>query len=108
MRHNIQASLGYRLASRAHLLYARVEGVIDGEAEAAVVRTTGEVAASRALLSRVQVVVSIGDSFDNGRIGASLDAGPVASTLTCMRAMDRVDALNLALPVVARPVAKLP
>jgi hypothetical protein len=93
----LQTSLDRRLASRAHLLYARLDGTIEGNAVAAVVRTTGEVVAGKELLSRAQIVVSMGDTFDGGRILASLDEGPVTSALTFMRAMDRVDGLELAL-----------
>jgi len=92
-----QGSLSSRMASRRHLHYARLEGAVDGERVRAVVRKDGTLDASRRLLGRAALVVALGDSFEGGRVRASLTGSSLASTLTLIRACDWVFLLELPL-----------
>lgn len=96
-----------RLATRrrrapARDLFARVEGVVDGAPVSAVVGSDGSVAGDRALLQRAHLVVAVGDTFDEGRLGAAMGGEALATTLTLTRACDRVLQVDMAIPA---PVA---
>jgi hypothetical protein len=87
-----------RLASRAHLLYARLHGVVDNSDVCAVVRTDGSIAADEALIQRAHLVVALGETFADGLMAASLSRGPLNAALTLTRACDRVTSLEMAMP----------
>jgi hypothetical protein len=86
-----------RFHSRAHLLYVRLEGEVNGQAVTAVVRTDCSIAADRVLLKQAQLVAALKDSFDDGRIVASLSDGPLSAALTLTRACDRVTTMEMPL-----------
>ncbi len=86
-----------RLLSREHLRYARIEGELDGQGVTAVVRTDGSTAIESRLWARADLLVRLGENFDDGRLAASLSSSPLASTLTLMRACDRISALEIAM-----------
>lgn len=83
-------------ASRPHRRYAHVVVVVDGHMAEAVVRTDGTVLADRVLLERARCVVAMGDTFDDGRIPATMGADPLSSTLTLLRASDQVLRFDMA------------
>jgi hypothetical protein len=85
------------LASRAHLLYLRLDGQVDGSPVSAIVRTDSSIVADTALLQRAQLVMALGETFDDGRVAASLSAGPLPAALTLLRACDRVNVLEMAI-----------
>lgn len=88
-----------RMASRPRSWFARVEGAVDGHLVTAVVRRDGTLSCDRLLLHRAQLVVALGDAFDEGRLEARLQGGdPLAVTLTLMRACDSVSAVQMVLP----------
>ena len=84
-----------RFGSRAHLRYVVVLGEIEGKQVSAIVRARGQVTADAALLKRARLVVSIGETFDRGRLPASLDGDRLAAALTFVRACDRVLAVEI-------------
>lgn len=89
------ASQGARLASRRHLVYARIDGKLDGRTVTAVVRRDGTMTVEPVLRSRADLLVGLGESFDNGRLPANLSGGPLAASLTLMRACDIISGLEL-------------
>lgn len=91
-------SLARRLESRAHRRFASILGTIEGGSVRAVVLDDGEVVADGALLHRAGLVVEMGDTFADGTIASRLSADRVASTLTLMRACDRVVSFEVKLP----------
>jgi hypothetical protein len=90
-----RAALALRLASRSHLIYGRVEGTVDGQPVIGVIRSDARVSGHRRLLKRAELVVAIGETFDDGRLVASLDQDPLTSTLTLARACDWVSSIEL-------------
>lgn len=92
---NCERALAGRLRSRSHLIYMTLDGEVEGKEVRAVVRSNGEVACDRALLARAQLLVSLGDSFDGGRLAASLGSGAMVAALTLTRSCDRVHSVRL-------------
>lgn len=93
-----QVALAARLGSRRHRTYARVEGVVEELRVAALVRDDGGVVGDRSLLRRTALLVRMGEEFDSGRIPATVGDSALASTLTLIRACDRVLAVELVQP----------
>ncbi|MGH9088214.1 MAG: STAS domain-containing protein [Acidimicrobiales bacterium] len=93
---------------RPHFRYAVVEGMIDGQPVAAVVRRDGTVDGDRTLVGRAGLVVAMGDAFDDGRVPAALYGDPLAAVLTLTRACDKVRSVQVDLPgaVAMRPAAR--
>jgi hypothetical protein len=89
-----------RLRSRAHLLYIRLEGEVNGQEVTAVVRTDCSISADTPLFKQAQLVAALKDSFDEGRIIASLSDGPLSAALTLTRACDRVTAMEMPLAYI--------
>ena len=97
--HAQQRALTHRMASRPRSCFARVEGLIDGRAVGAVVRRDGTTTCDPRLLRQAELVVALGDAFDDGRLDARIDGGdPLAVTLILMRACDSVCAVQMVLP----------
>lgn len=90
-RHAVEA----RLQSRSPSRYARVQGTVDGHASVAVVHRDGTVVGDRPLLRRVDLVVSLGDTFGDGKTIASIGLDPLASTLSTARAYDSVSSVDV-------------
>jgi hypothetical protein len=88
-------ALEARLSSRPPSRYAIIEGVVDGRPSLAVVHRDGSVVAAWTLLRRVELVVSLGDTFDEGRKVASIGRDPLATTLAAARACDSVKSIDL-------------
>jgi hypothetical protein len=84
-----------QLASRAHMRFASLCGVVEQTSVNAVVRTDGGMSGDRLLLRRADLVVALGDTFDDGRIAAGSPGSPIATTLTLLRACDRVTNVSL-------------
>lgn len=83
-----------RLASRPRAAYARVEGTVDGCRSVAFIYRDGSVAGDRALLQRVELVVSLGETFDGG-MPATVGKDPLISTLSIARAYDSVRSIDV-------------
>jgi hypothetical protein len=78
------------LASRPHRLYARLAGEIGSEPVQAVIRTDGTIMADPSLKHRADLLVRLGEVFDEGRLAATASGSPLLSALTLIRACDRV------------------
>ena len=83
-----EESITLRMASRTHTTFALVDGVVEGQRVTAVVRRDGSVDGDRLLIDRARVVVALGDTFDSGRLTASVGVDPLTSVLTVTRACD--------------------
>lgn len=81
-------SVARRLASRSRTTYAIVDGLVENGPVTAVVRQDGTVDGDRCLLDRARLIVALGDTFEGGRLTASLGSDPLASVLTVTRACD--------------------
>jgi hypothetical protein len=84
------------LRSRAHLVFARLEGEVNGRPVRAVVRSDTSISADAALLEQARVVTALADTFQDGHIVASLSRDPLTAALTLTRACDRVTAMEVA------------
>jgi hypothetical protein len=84
-----------RFQSRAHLRYVVVRGLVEGQPVSAIVRARGQLMADPALLDRARLLVSLGETFDHGRIAATLTDSHLAVALTLIRACDRVLAIEV-------------
>jgi hypothetical protein len=93
-----RASLQCLMACRPQSRYALIQGEVDREPVQAVVRLNGAVLADPPLLERAQLLVALGDTFDHGRIAASVSDGPTAAALTLIRACNRVHAIEMQVP----------
>jgi hypothetical protein len=102
--HLQRLSVEARLASRPHARYALVEGMVDGRSTTAIVYRDGTVVGAPALLDRVDLVVSLGDTFGSDDLMASIGRDPLISTLSTARAYDQVSSIDVfRLPAERRP-----
>lgn len=90
-----EKALAGRLRSRRRSHYARIEATVDGSPTVAVVHRDGTVHGEKRLLQRVELVVSLGESFAGGRLAASKGRDPLATTLTTTRACDAVHSVEV-------------
>ncbi|HLW46006.1 MAG TPA: hypothetical protein VKR78_07295 [Acidimicrobiales bacterium] len=95
-------SVEARLASRSRARYALVEGIVDGRSTTAIVYCDGTVVGVPALVDRVGLVVSLGDTFGDEEMKASIGRDPLISTLTTVRAYDRVSSIDVFGPLAER------